>query len=180
MKKGICLLAVTIAVLVTIYYLTFGGISGNESAFSTVGLEHPIWFAVWGVSTYTALAINIYTAFCKTKYKFYIILLIISAIGMALTLTCDFDYNKYTQYLAHCIGSLAFSGTMGLTVFLAFLINKKYILSLISALILITDLILLLIFKETALIETVPIFAGYIMLLINNLTLRKDKIEAIQ
>ena len=69
---------------------------------------------------------------------------------------------------------------MGITVFLAFLINKKYILSLISALILITDLILLLIFKETALIETVPIFAGYIMLLINNLTLRKDKIEAIQ
>ena len=180
MKKGICLLAVTIAILVTIYYLTFGGIRGNESALSTVGLEHPIWFAVWGVSTYTALAVNIYTAFCKMKYKFYIILLIISAIGMALTLTCDFDYNKYTQYLAHCIGSLAFSCTMGITVFLAFLINKKYILSLISALILITDLILLLIFKETALIETVPIFAGYIMLLINNLTLRKDKIEAIQ
>ncbi len=180
MKKRICLLTVVIAVSITIYYLTFGGIRGNESALSTVGLEHPIWFAFWGISTYTALAFNIHTAFCKTKYKFYIILLIISAVGMVLTLSCDFDYDKYPQYLAHCIGSLAFSGVTGVSVFLAFLLNKKYILSAISALILITDLIMLLIFKETALIEIVPIFAGYIMLLINNLTLRKDKIEAIR
>ncbi len=179
-KKGFCLLTVTIAVLITVYYLTFGGIKGNESALSTVGLEHRVWFCLWGISTYIALAFNIHTAFAKTKYKFYIILLIISALGMILTLTCDFDYDKYPQYLAHCIGSLAFSGVMGVSVFLAFLLSKKYLLSLISATILITDLIMLLIFKETALIETVPIFSGYIMLLINNLTARKDKIEALQ
>ena len=179
-NKGICLISVILAVTVTVYYMTFGGISGNESALSTVGLKHPIWFSLWGICTYIALTFNIHTAFSKTKYKFYIILLIISAIGMILTLTCDFDYDKYPQYLAHCIGSLLFSSVMGVNVFLACLLNKKYILSIISALILITDLIMLLIFKETALIEIVPIFSGYIMLLINNLALRKDKIETIR
>lgn len=171
---------IVVAVAVTVYYLTFGGIKGNDSALSTVGLSHPILFSLWGISTYIALAFNIHIAFKKTKFKFYIILLIISAIGMALTLTCDFDYDIYPQYLAHCIGSLAFSAVTGITVFLAFLLNKKYILTAISGLILLTDLVMLLIFKETALIEIVPIFSGYILLLINNFDTRKDKIGTVQ
>ena len=107
-------------------------------------------------------------------------LLFLSAIGMALTLTCDFDYNKYPQYLAHCIGSLAFSVIMGINVFLLFFLTKKYLFALISAVILVLDLIMLIIFKETALIEIVPIFAGYIMLTINNLKEGKEKVGVIQ
>lgn len=180
MKKAISTATVIAAVAVTIYYLTICGLKGNESALSTVGLEHPVIFSIWGISTYLALAANIAVAFSKTKYKFYIILLIISGIGMALTLLCDFDYDNYKQYLAHCIGSLGFSAIMGINVFLAFLLNKRYILSSISAVILIVDLIMLLIFKETALIEVAPVFAGYIMLLIVNLSKRNEKIEIIQ
>jgi hypothetical protein len=99
---------------------------------------------------------------------------------MALTLTCDFDYNKYPQYLAHCIGSLAFSVIMGINVFLSFFLTKKYLFASISAVILVLDLIMLIIFKETALIEIVPIFAGYIMLTINNLKEGKEKVGVIQ
>lgn len=179
-KKGICTLSVFVAAAIAIYYLTICGLKGNESALSTVGLEHHVIFTLWGITTYVALASNIAFAFSKTKYKFYIIFLIISAVGMALTLLCDFDYDNYPQYLAHCIGSLAFSSVMGINVFLSFLLTKKYVFAVISAVILITDLIMLLIFKETALIEIVPIFAGYIMLTINNLSKGKEKVGILQ
>lgn len=127
MRKAIGIITVITAVIITVYYLTICGVRGNESALSTVGLEHHTIFTLWGISTYIALATNISIAFLKTKYKFYIILLFLSAIGMALTLTCDFDYNKYPQYLAHCIGSLAFSVIMGINVFLSFFLTKKYL-----------------------------------------------------
>lgn len=180
MKKAIGTITVIIAVIITVYYLTICGFRGNESALSTVGLEHHVIFTLWGISTYIALASNIAIAFSKTKYKFYIILLITGAIGMALTLSCDFDYENYPQYLAHCIGSLAFSAIMGVSVFLSFLLSKRYIFAAVSAVILISDLIMLLIFKETALIEIVPIFAGYIMLTINNLRKGKEKVGTLQ
>ena len=178
MRKAIGIITVITAVIITVYYLTICGIRGNESALSTVGLEHHTIFTLWGISTYIALATNISITFLKTK--FYIMLLFLSAIGMVLTLTCDFDYNKYPQYLAHCIGSLAFSVIMGINVFLSFFLTKKNLFALISAVILVLDLIMLIIFKETALIEIVPIFAGYIMLTINNLKEGKEKVGVIQ
>lgn len=180
MKKAISLISIIMAIAITVYYLTICGLRGNESALSTVGLEHHVIFTLWGISTYIALASNVAISFSKTKYRFYIILLIIGAIGMVMTLTCNFDYDNYPQYLAHCIGSLAFSTIMGISVFLSFLLTKKYIFAAVSAVILILDLIMLLIFKETALIEIVPIFAGYIMLTINNLSKGKEKVGALQ
>ena len=101
MRKAIGIITVITAVIITVYYLTICGLRGNESALSTVGLEHHTIFILWGISTYIALATNISIAFLKTKYKFYIILLFLSAIGMALTLifstlhrfACFFRYN---------------------------------------------------------------------------------------
>lgn len=177
MKRFVSILTIFIAVAITIYYLHFAGIFGNSSALSTVGLSHPIWFALWGASTYFALYFNIHIAFSKTKYKFYILLMIISLIGMILTISCDFDYSNYNEYLAHCIGSLTFSSVTGVTIFCLFIVLKKYSYAIICAIVLITDLILLLIFKETALIETIPIFIGYILLTINNLEKEKEAIE---
>jgi hypothetical protein len=178
MKKAICIISSFIAIMVSIYYMHIGGLFGNASAFSKVGLSHPILFTAWGIVTYFALSFNIYTAYSATKYRFYIPMIIISGIGMILTLCCDFDYSKYTEYILHCIGSLSFSSITGICVFILFLLRKKYILSGICATILICDLILLLIFKETALIEITPIFAGYIMLLFINLKREDELIEA--
>ncbi|MGN0521675.1 MAG: hypothetical protein ACI4IQ_03445 [Eubacterium sp.] len=174
MKKLFCFLSVLISVLISLYYMHFGGILGNSSAFSKVGLNHSALFILWGISTYIALSFNIYAGYSKTRFKFYIPLLIITAVGMVLTLACDFDYSKYSQYIAHCIGSITFSAVSGILVFLLFLLTKKYLFTVISGVILVTDLVLLLIFKETALIEIVPIFAGYIMLLITNLKKEKE------
>ena len=178
MKKYLCCLSVSAAVIFTIYYLRFAGLFTNKSALSTVGLEHPVLFFVWGISTYLALAVNIVFGYMKTKYRFYIVLLIISFIGIMLTVFCDFDYDKKAQYILHCAGSLAFSSIMGICVFLLFLLGKKYIFALICGCVLIADLICLFIFKETALIEIVPIFTGYILLLINNLKKERKAIEA--
>ncbi len=177
-NKTISFILTVFAIIITIYYLAICGLFGNKSALSTVGLKHHILFTIWGIVTYMALSSGIIVAFSQTKYKFYIILLIISAVGMAMTLLFDFDYSKYPQYLAHCIGSLVFSGAMGINVFLAFLVNKKYIFSVVSALILVIDLIMLIIFKETALIEIFPIFAGYIMLTAFNFGKEKEIVKS--
>jgi len=178
MKKIFCILSISASAVFTAYYLHFGGLFGNSSALSKVGLTHPVYFAVWCILTYSALSYNLHTAYAKTKYKFYIPMLIISGMGMILTLCCDFNYDIYPQYIAHCIGSLTFSALMGISIFLLFLLTQKYVFAVISGTILIADLILLIIFKETALIETVPIFIGYILLGINNFAKEKELIEA--
>lgn len=166
----------------TIWYMQFGNPVENSGALSKIGLTHPIYFAIWGVMTYTSLASGIiigYKKYCKTKV--YIPLLIITGIGMVLTLTCDFDFDKKVQYFLHCGGSLTFSVLTGITIFTLFLLNyNKNILFKIftyfTAAILVVDLALLFVYKETGLIEALPIFAGYLLLSIVNL--RREKIEA--
>lgn len=171
-----------VTVVYTIWYMHFGVCYENSGALSKIGLSHPIYFAIWGAMTYFALATGIiigYKRYCKTKV--YIPLLAISGVGMILTLTCDFDFDKKVQYYLHCGGSLAFSAVMGFTIFLLFLLNYKKnslfkAFTYLSGGILIIDAICLLIFKETGLIEALPIFAGYILLTATNL--RRERIEA--
>lgn len=177
MKNIICVVSSIIAVIYSSIYASLGTLSGNSGALSKIGLVHPVLFAIWGVITYFALSYNITVGYSKTKYRFYISLLAVSLIGMLLTICFDFDYDKYNEYILHCVGSLAFSGVTGICVFLLFLLRKAYVLCAVSGAILITDLILLIIFKETALIELMPIFSGYIMLCILNLKKEKEFVE---
>ncbi len=177
MKKFFCILLSIVATVYSVCYASIGNFQGNDGALSKIGLRHPVLFALWGGITYIALAFNIAIGFRKTKYKFYIALLAVSLIGMLLTICFDFDYSKHTEYILHCAGSLSFSAIMGITVFLLFLLCKSYILSGFCAAILIIDLVLLIIYKETALIELLPIFSGYIMLCIHNTKKEKKAIE---
>lgn len=182
MKNVTGALSSAAAFVYTLWYMHFGEAHKNSGALSKIGLEHHGYFAVWGVLTLFALSFNIIIAYRKyTKTKAYIPLLAVSAVGMILTLCFDFDFSKKPDYYIHCIGSLTFSAVMGFTIFLLFLLcckkDKMFrAFTFITAGILITDLILLFIFKETGLIEAVPIFAGYILLAATNL--RRDKIEA--
>ena len=94
--------------------------------------------------------------------------------------TNDFDFDKKAEYYLHCAGSLTFSAITGITIFLLFLLNYKRnslfkAFTYITAGVLIIDFVCLLIFKETGLIEALPIFAGYILLATVNL--RREKIE---
>lgn len=168
MRKIICVLLCVISAIYSLWYASLGGFIGNDGALSKIGLEHPVLFTIWGILTTIALVINITAGFVNTKYKFFIVLLIIAAIGMAMTLLFDFDYDIKPDYYLHCIGSLTFSAVMGITVLLLFFLTKSYILASLSSVILFADLMLLIIFKETAIIELAPIFAGYIMLSIHN------------
>ena len=47
MRKAIGIITVITAVIITVYYLTICGIRGNESAMSTVGIEHHTIFTLW-------------------------------------------------------------------------------------------------------------------------------------
>lgn len=177
MKKIFCLCLSFAAIVYSIYYATFGGFVGNSGALSKIGLTHPVLFIIWGMITCLALFYNLIVGYGKTKYKFYIPLLIIAFIGMVLTVTNDFDYSQRNDYLLHCIGSMTFSAVMGITVFLLFLLSKNYTFTIISGVILIGDLIFLIIFKETAIIELTPIFAGLIMLGIHNTRRERKAVE---
>lgn len=177
MRKVFCIVIPVITVIYSLLYASLGGFRGNASAMSKIGLEHPFLFSVWGILTFISIAGNLVSAYSKTKYKFYIPLLITAMIGMLMTICFEFDYDKHTEYMLHCIGSLTFSAITGLSVFLLFLLSRRYIFAIVSAIILIADLILLLIFKETAFIELMPIFSGYILLGIHNLREEKEKVE---
>lgn len=181
MKKTISCLLSFAATVYTIWYMHFGVPYKNSGALSKIGLSHHILFAVWGVLTFGALCFAITLAYQKTlKTKIYIPLNVISGIGMLLTITNDFDFDKKLEYYLHCTGSLTFSAVTGVTIFLLFLLNYKKntvfkIFTYLSAGILIADLICLLIFKETGLIEALPIFAGYLLLGIT--VTRREKVE---
>lgn len=166
----------------TIWYMQFENPIKNSGALSKIGLEHHGYFVIWGVLTMLALSFSITLAYKKMlKTKVYIPLLLIAAAGMILTLCFDFDFGKKPDYYYHCIGSLTFSAAMGINIFLLFLLSRKKeniykLFTVLTGGILLVDLVFLLIYKETGLIETLPIFAGYILLGITNL--RSDRVEA--
>lgn len=180
-RKVLSVLLCTAATVYTLWYMHFGVPYKNSGALSKIGLEHRILFTIWGVLTYTALTMGIKLAFEKTEHKrLYIPFSVISGTGMLLTLANEFDYDKKLQYYLHCTGSLLFSAVTGICIFLLFFLLRKkdkiYLIFCVTAgVILIVDLICLLIFKETGLIETLPIFAGYILLTVTNL--RRDRVE---
>lgn len=178
MKRAFYLLLVLGTIIYSFYYASLGGFVGNEGALSKIGLTHHVLFSIWGALTYITLSIGIIIGYKKTKYSFYKHLLIISLVGMVLTLCFDFLYDDKLNYWMHCIGSLTFSAVTGLNVFLLFILSKKKLLSIICGGILLIDFILLLIFKETAIIELFPIISGLIMLTINAMVKERTKIEA--
>lgn len=174
-RKVLSVLLCTAATVYTLWYMHFGVPYKNSGALSKIGLEHRILFAIWGVATYSALAANIVLAYKRyTKTRVHIPLLIISGIGMTLTLGCRFDFDMKAEYYLHCTGSLLFSAIMGISVFLLFFLCRKQkrifkVFMYLSGGLLLTDFVLLLIYKETGLIEAVPIICGCIMLTAINL-----------
>ena len=171
------------SVVYTLWYMNFGSLKENSGALSKTGLIHPVYFTFWGICVFTALYANLLLAY-KTlikERKFQYFLCAFSAVGMILTLTCDFDYTKKAQYFLHCAGSLTFSVLTVICVFLLFLLNYKKgklfaLFTYITAAISLTDLIFLLIFQETALIEAIPVLFALILLPVVNFTnLFKEK-----
>lgn len=157
------------AVVYTLFYMSLNDLTTNDGALSKTGLTHPFLFFIWGALIYCALYLNIF-ALAKSFYKitnFHIIFAVSSLIGMAFTLFFKFDYSLKFQYFMHCAGSLIFSVCTGTEVFITYLYGFKKntinaVLTIIIALLLIADLILLIIFKQNALIEAVPVIFALI------------------
>lgn len=183
MKKTILTVVSASAVLFTLWYMQFGSLTENSGALSKTGLTHPVYFAIWGTLVFFGIYGNLLYSYKKTNinYKFKYFLCAASAIGMIVTVCCDFDYAKPAEYLLHCCGALIFSAATGTCVFLLFLFNYKKsrmfaLFTYIIGLILVADFILLLIFKENALIEAVPVLFALIILPVLNVTnLFKEK-----
>lgn len=183
MRKRIAITVLSaFAIFYTLWYMHFGELTTNAGALSKSGLRHPVFFAAWGLLTYTALYANIIflNKILYPKARLHYAFAAAALLGIILTVTCRFDYSLPVQYYLHCTGSLCFSGLTGFSVFLIYIRSYKKslffkILSFIIGLLLITDLILLLIYKETALIEAIPIIFGLIIMPITILTDKTNK-----
>lgn len=167
----------------TLWYMHYGTCYRNSGALSKIGLTHHTEFVIWGVLTMLTLSYGIIISYRKyTTTRVYIPMLIVSCVGMALTLAFRFDYDIMPDYYFHCVGSLAFSVLTGVNIFVLYLLNFKdklfRIFTFITGAVLLIDFVLLLIFKETGLIEVVPIFVGYILLTIT--CTRRSRVEAIR
>lgn len=170
-----------VTIIYTVWYMRYDVPYKNSGALSKIGLTHHNEFVIWGVMTMLTLSVGIiqsYERYLKTRV--YIPLLVVSCVGMVLTLCFEFRYGINPDYYLHCAGSLVFSAVTGVNIFVFYLLNYRDKLfrafMYIAGGILLGDLLLLLIFKETGLIEVVPIFAGYVMLSITNM--RRDRVEA--
>jgi hypothetical protein len=163
MKLIINIILSICAISYTVYFMSLNDLTTNNGALSKTGISHPVLFFVWGILVYTALCTNIFSLADKfNKITNFHIILVASFIGMLMTLIFKFDYSLKMQYLLHCSGSLIFSVCTGIEVFITYMYGFKKntfnaVLTVIIALILITDLILLIIFKQNALIEGLPI-----------------------
>lgn len=180
-KVWISLLSVFYAAF-TIWYMHFTDPRTNAGALSTIGLDHPALFAIWGVGTYAVLYLLLYTLYNRqNRRRLCRGLLLAAGVGMVLTVCCPFDFQRHTLWLLHCIGSLTFSTLSGIAIFLCFLfLSKKRRAWLCAAVfwaaLLIGDFILLLIYKETGLIEAVPVLIG--VALLNIAIYQKEKVTA--
>lgn len=182
MKRWITPILSVVTIFYTVWYMHFGVPYKNDGALSTIGLSHHNAFVVWGVLTMLTFGVGIIIAYKSTlKTRIYIPMLLVSVLGMTLTLCFDFDYDIKPDYYFHCVGSLLFSVVTGVVIFVLFLLNYKRnamfkIFTYLTAVILLVDFVLLLIYKETGFIEIVPVFAGYIMLSLTNF--RRERVEA--
>lgn len=172
------------AIIYTVFYMSLNELTTNEGALSKTGLKHPVLFFIWGILIYISLYTNIFMlAKCFGKIRQYHYITAVSAlIGMAFTLIFKFDYSLRFQYFMHCAGSLVFSVCTGIAVFFTYLSGFRIkafnaVLTIMIGIILIADLILLLIFKQNALIEGVPVILALaampVTVMINNI--QKDE-----
>ena len=168
----------------TLLYMCHGTPWENSGALSKIGLTHRGEFVLWGILTFVTLAIGITAAYKRyVKHWFYIPLLCAAGVGMALTLLFRFDWNIQPGYYFHCAGSLVYSVVTGALIFLLFALNYRRggifrAFTWCTGIILAADFICLLVFKETGLIEALPIFAGYLML--STVLLRSERVEIKQ
>lgn len=185
MKLIINALLSVLAIAYTVYFMSLNELTTNDGALSKTGIIHPVLFFIWGILVYAALYANIFSLaniFHKIT-EFHIILAIASFAGIILTLVFKFEYSLKVQYFLHCSGSLIFSACTGIAVFVTYLYGfKKSIFNaaftVIIGLILLTDLILLIVFKQNALIEGVPIiFALAVMPVTQALSTRQKAKE---
>ena len=182
----ICLIFIVFSFIYTVWYISHGNIFENSGALSTIGLTHPVLFAVWGLTSQITIGINIKNMYgnISKKFKFTNILLFLSTLGIVFTVVFKFDYDLKVNYILLCMWAFSFTVFNFLNVILYFIIKFKdsfiYRLAEYLCLIAITvSLVLLIITKETALNETIHLFTAYIVFTIN-IIFNGRKIEKIQ
>ena len=114
----------------TLGYMHFADPRTNAGALSTIGLDHPVLFALWGAGTYGVLYLLLYTMYNKQKRRGLCHGLVLPAgVGMALTVCCPFDFERHTLWLLHCIAGFFHAQRGGDLSVLFVFIQKRAILA---------------------------------------------------
>lgn len=175
-NRILCLVAWVVGVV----YITVYGFLKNpiEYTASMIGLDYPVAFIFWGILSSIALFLNI-----RLMYRRYRIRNRIGYICMALGSVCIMTTvfipsteEMGLQLIAHWGTALLFAVffAAAIILFLILLARKKDRASLITliafALILILMLALLGVFGKNGLIESLPMWAAYLILFLYNYT----------
>lgn len=171
--------------IVSFIYFTVYGFLENpflpSGTASEIGLKYPIAFKFWGVTSGSALACNLCYMYKYNSFKYKqakIVGYVCMALGVICIMTCVHVPSTREfglQMIVHWGTALSFALFFAVALILFLLFpknkNKQYLLTtLIFGIMLLLIVIALLIWGKNGFIESLPMWAAYIIIFLINFT----------
>lgn len=176
-SRHLCAAAIAVSVCYTVWYLHFGNPAEAQGALSTIGLKHPVLFALWGAVTEAALFLNIRRMYvsCKYKNRWASAMLVLAALSILTTVLVPYEYRNLFFYITHCAGAISFVIYNGAALLILFVkYNRKSavfrVTMYLTITVLLSTLVLFAALGESGLLETIPLFLAYVIVSLVNFT----------
>ena len=167
-----------------IYFTVYGFLSNPflpSGTASEIGLKYPTAFKFWGVTTSLALTVNLvysYTRKPLSNKPATIAGYVCMALGVICLMTCvhipstrEPGLQKYAHWSTALLFAVFFAAAIVLHLLFPEKPNKKYKITLICfAAILVAIIIALLAAGKNGFIESLPMWAAYIIIFLDNFT----------
>ena len=178
-----------------IYFTVYGFLENPflpSGTASEIGLKYPLAFKFWGVTSGSALACNLCYMYLHNEFKnnkAKIVGYVCMALGVVCIMTCVHVPSTRVfglQMIVHWGTALSFAlfFAVALILFLVFPKNKNkqyFITTLVFAFILLCIVIALLIWGKNGFIESLPMWAAYVIIFLINFTpVYKNKSEIVK
>ena len=174
-----------VLLVVSFIYFTVYGFLENpflpSGTASEIGLKYPIAFKFWGVTSGSALACNLCYMYSHNEFKnktIKIIGYVCMALGVVCIMTCVHVPSTRVfglQMIVHWGTALSFALFFAVALILFLLFpkekNKKYLITTIAfGILLLCIVIALIIWGKNGFIESLPMWAAYIIIFLKNFT----------
>jgi len=160
-------------------YMTWFGFLENPMQYtaSMIGLDYPVGFIFWGVFQSISLVLNVLYLYRRYGYssRFGYVCLIIAAICIGITVNVPSTEIFGLQLVMHWSTALLFAIfnaiAMGLCLVNKAKHSKKFMATFVLFIaMLLSMIVLLIIFGKSGIIEKIPMWGAYLILLLTNFT----------